>query len=153
MAPVDQHDQLDRLRPAEVDQRIERRPNRPARIEHVVDEQDLLVVDRERDLRAPHDGLRSDGVPHQVVAVERDVERAGRHLVAVDAGDGTRETPGHRDAPGPDADQAELLDAPIALENLVRDAHERSAHAVGVHYDGHGGIHARDREDSGDRRN
>ena len=81
--------------------------------------------------------MRSDGVAHQVVAVERDVERAGRHLVVVDLGNRAREAAGNRNAAGPDADQGELLDAAIALENLVRDARERPAHAVGVHYDGH----------------
>ena len=52
-------------------------------------------------------------------------------------GDRPRETPGDRHAAGPDADQAELLDAAVALENLVRDARERSVHAVGVHHDRH----------------
>jgi hypothetical protein len=35
--------------------------DRPARVEHVVDEQDLAVVDRERDLGAADDRLRADG--------------------------------------------------------------------------------------------
>ena len=51
--------------------------------------------------------------------------------------DRPREAPGERHAARPDADEAELLDAAIALENLVRDARERAAHAVGVHHDGH----------------
>ena len=81
VAAVDQHDELNRLRPAELDQRVERRANRPAGVEHVVDQQDPLVVDRERNLGAADDRLRADGVAHQVVAIERDVERAGRHVV------------------------------------------------------------------------
>ena len=79
---IDEHDQLNRLRPPEIDQRVERRPRRPARVEHVVHEQDLLVVDRERDLGAADERLRADGVPHQVVAIERDVERAGGNVVS-----------------------------------------------------------------------
>ena len=139
MAAVDEHDQLNRLRPAEVDERVERGANRPPRVQHVVDQQNLLVVDRERDLGAADDRLRPDGVAHQVVAVERDVERAGRHLVLVDLADRARQAPGDRHAARPDADQRQLLDAAVALENLVRDARQRPAHAVGVHYDGHGG--------------
>ena len=88
MAAVDEHDQLDGARPAEVDERVERGANRPAGVEHVVDQQDPPVVDRERNLGAAHDRLRPDGMAHQVVAVERDVERAGRHLVAVDVAAG-----------------------------------------------------------------
>ena len=52
--------------------------------------------------------------------------------------DRLRQAPGNRHAARPDADQRELLDAAIALENLVRDARERPRHAVGVHHDGHG---------------
>ena len=37
-----------------------------------------------------------------------------------------------------DADQRELLDAAVALENLVRDARQRPAHAIGIHHDRHG---------------
>ena len=39
VSAIDQHDELNRLRPAEVDQRVERGANRPAGIEHVVHEQ------------------------------------------------------------------------------------------------------------------
>ncbi len=55
------------------------------------------VVDRERNLGAADDRLRPDGVPHQVVAVERDVERAGRH---VDAGESLAAAPASRAASG-----------------------------------------------------
>jgi hypothetical protein len=39
--------------------------------------------------------------------------------------------------PGPDADKRQVLDAPIALENFVRDAGQAARHAVGIHYDRH----------------
>ena len=60
VAAVDEHDQLDGARPAEVDQRVERGANRPPGVQHVVDEQDLAVVDRERDLGAADERLRTD---------------------------------------------------------------------------------------------
>ena len=60
VAAVDEDDQLDRARTAEVDQRVERGADRPPRVEHVVDEQDLAIVDRERDLGAADDRLRPD---------------------------------------------------------------------------------------------
>ena len=52
--------------------------------------------------------------------------------------DRLRQAPRNRHAARPDADERQLLDAAVALENLVRDARERAAHAVGVHHDGHG---------------
>ena len=60
----------------EVEDRVDRRPDRPARVEDVVAEDDRLPLDREGDLRPLEDGRRGDG--RQVVAVERDVEDADR---------------------------------------------------------------------------
>ena len=48
-----------------------------------------------------------------------------------------REPSRERHAARPDADQRELLDAAVALEDLVRDARQRATDAVGVHYDSH----------------
>ena len=62
MAAIDERDELNRARPAEVDERVERGANRPARVQHVVDEQDEAVVDRERDVGAADHRLRPDGV-------------------------------------------------------------------------------------------
>src|SRR5713226_1667027 len=45
MASVDEHRQLDRARPAEVEQRVHRRPRRASAVDHVVDEHDHLAVD------------------------------------------------------------------------------------------------------------
>src|SRR5438093_50549 len=55
VAPVDQDRELDGRRAPEVDQRIERRANRPAGVEDVVDEHDRLVLDGERDVGAAND--------------------------------------------------------------------------------------------------
>ena len=108
VAAVHEHDQLDRARPAEVDQRVQRGADRPAGVQHVVHQQDPPVVDRKRNLGAAHDRLRPDGMAHQIVAVERDVERAGRHFVAVDLRQAARNPPRERHAAGADADQREL---------------------------------------------
>src|SRR5207249_9137685 len=119
------------------DQGIERRPNRAPRVQHVVDEQDLLVVDREGDLGLPDERLRSDRVPDQIVAIQGDVEGAGRDVVPVDVADRAREPLRDRHAAGPDADERELVDAAVAFENLVGDAREGSTDAVGVEDDWH----------------
>ena len=104
-------------------------------VEHVVDEQNLLVVDGKRDLRAADDRLRPDGVAHQVVAIERDVERAGRHVVAGDLLQAAREAPRDVDAARTDADQREVIDAFVAFDDFVGDAGEGAADAVRVHDD------------------
>src|SRR5215831_9884898 len=87
MATVDKDDQLNGARSAEVDERVESRANRPSSVKHVVDEQDQLAVNGERNFGLPDDRLRADGhrrVAAEIVAVERDVERAARHVVAGD---------------------------------------------------------------------
>jgi hypothetical protein len=76
-------------------------------------------------------------VPHQVVAIERDVERAGRHVVAVDLVQRPGPAPRDRHAARADADQGEVVDAPVAFENFVRDAREGTGDSVSVEDDRH----------------
>jgi hypothetical protein len=116
--------------------------DRPAGVEDVVDQQNPPVVDRERDVGALDDRLRADRMAHQVVAVERDVERAGRHVMAADLLDAPRQPAGERHAPAADADQRQLLDPAMALDDLVRDPGQGLAHAIAVHHKGHGGTSA-----------
>ena len=137
MTAIDERDQLDRARTAEVDQRVERRANRAARVEHVVHEQDQAVVDGEWNFRAPNHRLRPDGVPHQVVAVERDVERSGRHVDAGEVPERLGQARRQRHASRADADERQALDAAVVFDNFVGDADEASRDAVRVHHNGH----------------
>ena len=75
---------------------------------------------------------------HQIVAIQRDVERAGRDLVPIDPADGQRQAPRQRHAARADADERELLDAAISLEDFVRDPGEGPRHPVGIHHHRHG---------------
>src|SRR5919206_1533162 len=52
---VDEHRELDAGRPAVVEERLDRGPNRPARVEDVVDEHDRLPFEREVERRRPDD--------------------------------------------------------------------------------------------------
>ena len=54
---------------------------------------DWLQARQETLAIAADDRLRPNRVPHQVVPVERDVERAGRHVVAVDLAQRARQAP------------------------------------------------------------
>ncbi len=78
--------------------------------------------------------LWTHGMAHQVVAIERDVERPGRHVVPVDLFEGPGEPPRQWHAAGADADQRQLIEPAVPLENLVRDARQRARHPIGVHH-------------------
>ena len=57
MAAIHQHEQLHVARPAEVHQRVERGANRAPGEEHIVDEDDALVIDPEGDVGSLDRGL------------------------------------------------------------------------------------------------
>jgi len=137
MPAVHQHDQLNRLRASEVDQCVERGADGPPRIEHVVDEQDDAIVEIERNVRAAYQRLRPDRLAHQVIAVERDVEGSRRHVAASDLVQLLRNPTGDGHAPLANADEGQVVDAAIALDDLVRDARQRARQAIAVHHDGH----------------
>ena len=75
-------------------------------------------------------------MPHQIVAIEGDVERAGRHVVAGDFLQAAREASGDVHAARTHADQREVINAFITLDNFVCDAGEGAGDAVRVHDDG-----------------
>ena len=131
VAAVDEDREADRLGPPEVDQRVHRRPDRAARVQDVVDEDDRAAVEVERDLGALDDRLLGD--ERQVVAVEGDVERADGELGALVLEDRRRDAMGERDAAALDADQDEALGAGLLLHDLVRDAGHRAADVLVGH--------------------
>ena len=117
MAAVDEHGEPDRLRPAEVDEGVHRRPDRPTGVEDVVDEDDRRSVEVERQVRALDDGLLGD--EREVVAVERDVERADRDVDALVLGDRGGDPTGKRDAAALDPDEGQTGGARLLLDDLV----------------------------------
>src|SRR5260370_32251279 len=84
-ATVYEHGQSDSPGPSKVGQLVECGANRAARVQHVVDDDDALAFDVDRNLRGPDDAARTDGL--KVVAVQRDVARAAMDLAmhSVDA--------------------------------------------------------------------
>src|SRR5262245_25828204 len=121
MAAVDQDRQLDHRGPAEVDDGVQGGPDGAAREEHVVDEDDGLALDAERDVGPPDD---RGAAQVEVVPVERDVESADRQACPVDGGDLPGQPPGDGDPSGPETDEGQVAGAGVALEDLVRDAGE-----------------------------
>ena len=67
-----------------------------------------------------------------VVPVEGHVEGADRHLDALEGGDGGGQALGHRDAPGVEPDQHDVVGAVVALDDLVGDAGDGPLQVVGL---------------------
>ena len=130
VAAVDHDGKLDRLGTTEVDESVERRPDCAARVEDVVHEDDVTTVDVEGDVGPKLDGgdLAAD-----VVAVEAHVEGANGRAGALDLGDLVGEQGRERGAAANDADQGDALGSLVLLDDLMRDARERTSHGLFVH--------------------
>jgi hypothetical protein len=102
-AAVGEHRQAHRARPPEIEQLVQRGADGAAGMQHVVDQHHLAPVDGERDLAAPRLAVQADAA--EVVAVQRDRERAQRHLRAQRA----VQALGEPHAAGVDADEAGVL--------------------------------------------
>jgi hypothetical protein len=131
MAAVGQHGELHARRAAVVEQRVDRGADGAPRVEHVVDEHDRVVLERERQVaRADLGGVAR----RDVVAVERDVELPGGNLGLEQVGDEPVQPRRQMGAAPVDADER---DRPVGvlLDDLVRDPHERAPDVVLVEDD------------------
>ena len=99
-----------------VGEAVEGGPDGSAGEEHVVDQDDELVIDGEGDFGLPHERLRSD--LGQIVSVEGDVESADRNRRTFDVLDLLREPSGQRDATSPDPDEHQIVCALGLLDDL-----------------------------------
>jgi hypothetical protein len=113
-----------------LEERLDRRPDRPARVEDVVDEDDRHPAQLEVEGGRVHDRLLHAG--GGVVAVEGDVDRAELHLLPAPLLDQRREPLRKRDAARVDADEREPAEVVVALDDLVRDPRQRAREALGV---------------------
>ena len=131
VAAVGQHGQLHALGPPVVEQGVDRGPHRAPRVEHVVDQHDRGVLDREVDVRGVHDRLGGRLAARQVVAVEADVDVAERHGLADQLGDQVAQARGQHGAATVDPDDRDSLPARL-LDDLVCDPHQRAPHVLAV---------------------
>src|SRR5438132_4088752 len=104
MSAVDDDRELDAGRPAVVEERLDRRADRAAGVEDVVDEDDRPFIEREVELRRADERLRRErclaAADSDVVAVEGDVDGAERRLDSGALLDQPGEPPRERDAAG-----------------------------------------------------
>ena len=134
VAAVDEDCELDGLRAAHVDDGIERCADRAARVEHVVDEHDCLARDVDRQFRLMNDWLIRER--REVIAIERDVEDTDWRLLALDMLDIGSDALRNRHAARADAHDDDVVDALVALDDLMRDARQGAANPLGIHDDG-----------------
>src|SRR5262245_53894210 len=105
MAAVDEHGELDALRPAKVDERVQGSADRAAGIDDIVYEHDALAGD----IRHVAGGnLHRDAAGREVVAVEADVEHAYGNRLALNLLDSGGEALGQGHATRPHTDEHEV---------------------------------------------
>ena len=129
MTAIDEHRETDRAGAAIVDERIHRSPDGASGEQHVIDENDDLVVDREVQRGLADDRRVADA--REVVAVERDVERTewdGRVLVRADR---VAKPDGQDIAARADTDDGETGELAVAFDDLVRDPGDGATNIVG----------------------
>ena len=132
MPAVDEDRQLDGARPAEVHERVHRRPRGAAVVDDVVDEDHHLAIHighaRDRSVR------RLTEVA--VVAMPARVQRTHRDRRAFQARQLRREPASKVVALGEHADQDEIIDTAVALRDLMSDSRKGSSDLVRVHHHG-----------------
>ena len=143
MAAVGEDGELDPRGTAVVEERVDRRADRAAGVEDVVDEDARHALEREVEARRADKGLgvlrRFAGADVHVVAMEGDVELPERGLVLRKLGYPPPQPLGQRDAARVDADEGEALEVGVPLDDLVRDPRQRALDRLGVENDLRGG--------------
>src|SRR5262245_14803983 len=111
VASTHEHRELDPCRTAELEKGVDRRADRPARVQDVVDEHDGHALDREGDARRADDrltiGQAASVADVDVVAVERDVQRSDRGRDTAPLLDEAPKSRCERRAAGLDADECD----------------------------------------------
>jgi hypothetical protein len=136
VAAVGEYGQLDALWPAVAEKRVDRRADRAAGVEDVVDEHDGHPFEREVEAGRADERLR---VPRRlaaadvdVVAMEGDVELPERDLRAGELLDALAQPLRERDTARVDADEGDAPEVGVPLDDLVREPGQRLRDRVGV---------------------
>ena len=121
--------------PAEVVQGVQGGPDGATGEEDVVDQHDDLAGQVTRNVGH---GFGEDGAQADVVAVEGHIEAADRQGDPLDLAQELGHAGCQRDTAGLQADEHDVLDAPVALDHLVRHAGQRALHVGGRREPGSG---------------
>jgi len=131
VAAVDEDEELDGLRPSHLEEALHGGPDGPAREEDIVDEQDVLLGRLEIDLRLLDHAAHLCG--RDVVPVNGDVQDADGHFDALHFLDDPGDPLADVYAAGPDADDDQVLQVAVALNDLGGHPVEAPPDLAGVH--------------------
>src|SRR5580692_1470481 len=143
MAAVDQDAERDALGPPEVEEAVHGGANGAAGVKHVVDEDEIHLVDAEADVGRLQNGLGRDF--REIVAIESNVEGADGNVDAIDAAHGFGDALGQRYAAAADAYRSEVFRDAAFLDNLMGQTAQsavdlRGGHQLGFFDDAHGRV-------------
>ena len=114
VAAVDKHGQLDLSGPAKAGDRVHRRADGASLEEHVIDEDDFALLYR--------NGLAAVLCALVVISPEAHIERIDRDLGMFERLDQRGQPSGQVNAAAADADQDDIIDAFVVLDDLMGNA-------------------------------
>lgn len=129
-----QYRKLYPLRPAKIHQLVQSCPNRPTRIEYIVDKYDAATFDVFGEFGAVYDRVGSDG--GEIVAIECDVDDAVKRLRAFVSFDLIAKAFGQRNASTAYPNEVDIFGAVVRLNYLCRQSRKGPLHAGFIHYPG-----------------
>ena len=137
VAAVDQNGEFDAIRAAEVDDGIHGRPDGPAGIKDIIDEDNLFAVGGEGDIRGSDNRVGADTGP--VIPVQGNVDIAFGDVDSLDFTNLGLKTLGQEDPSSLNADEGESVGAVVGFQNLMRHPGKNAVDVRGVQY-GFGGV-------------
>jgi hypothetical protein len=136
VAAIGEDGELHAVGAAVAEERLDRRADRAAGVEDVVDEDACHSLEREVERRRAYERLGVAGwlasTDVDVVAVKRDVELAEGDLVPAQVGDPAAQPLGERHAAGVNPNERDAREIGIALDDLVGDPRQRALDRLGI---------------------
>src|SRR5688572_18557395 len=133
-ATVDQNGERDARRSAKIRQFIHGRAHRAAGVEHVVHDHDVAAIEAERKAGLSYDGTWPNRL--QVIAIQRDVERAPCDASTFAFVDESGYPLGQLDAAALDADKDQVIRSRKKLDHLIGHASQCASHGPRVEHNG-----------------
>jgi hypothetical protein len=131
-ASVEKDREPDSARPSIIEQTMDCRSNRTARVKNVIDQDDVSRFDFERN-RARAD-FRIRQRRGRIIAVKRNVNRTYRYLATLGPTNLVRQSSRYRNTAPPNSDDSEMLSATGTFHDFRRNPSQDTCDRVGIHY-------------------